>query len=141
MRIPLKAGEIIDFVRDIRNHWGNDPISIAEICGIKVFASEAGTPSGSTICMAGYPTIINLQGCISETAKRVLCAHELGHALLHQDMTINRFNGTSKGIQEECEYEANLFAVALLFNEDDFNRPLEDLNNWMLKTILDFNIQ
>ncbi len=82
-----------------------------------------------------------MSGCKTELAKRVICAHELGHALLHDGMAINRFNGTSDSLQDQCEYEANLFAVALLVDDKSLNRPLKEMNNWMLKYILDYNIK
>ena len=68
-----------------------------------------------------------------------LCAHELGHALLHDD-GINHFATTSKNAFTNIEYEANLFAVALLFDENDFNVPLVSMSNYTLKSILDYNI-
>jgi hypothetical protein len=43
----------------------------------------------------------------------------------------------------KSEFEANLFAVALLA-DDDINMklsiPLEKMNNYLLKTIMDYNI-
>lgn len=142
MRESERTEEILRFARDIRASWGNDPIKIAEICGINVFESEYGkTSDSSTICLDGYPTIISLYGCRNQTIRRVLCAHELGYALLHDNMTVNRFNGTIKGIQNRCEYEANLFAVALLFDEDDLNEPLCKMDNWTLKILLDYNLE
>ena len=136
----LSREEIMEFARDIRRNWGRNPFRIAEICGIKVTESDAKVPSGTTICMPGYPTIISIFGARTEAARRVLCAHELGHALLHSEKTINRFNGTSDGVQSRCEYEANLFAVMLLFDENEFNRPVSDMDNWMLKAVLDYNL-
>ena len=136
----INCEEIMEFARDIRGHWGSDPFRVAEICGIRVAESDAKKPSGTTICMPGYPTIISIYGAKTEAARRVLCAHELGHALLHNGNTINRFNGTSDGVQTRCEYEANLFAVMLLFDENSFNRPVSEMTNWMLKAVLDYNI-
>lgn len=60
----------------------------------------------------------------------VLYAHELGHAFL---------NHNYKDKNLEIEYEANLFAAALLFG-DSFNVPLVQMNNCVLQSILDKNI-
>ena len=38
------------------------------------------------------------------------------------------------------EYEVNLFAVALLFDEGSFNMPLAEMSNYTLQSILDANI-
>ena len=142
MRETQRTEEIIEYARDLRENWGCDPFAIADICGIRVFATEIGKASdSSTISMEGYPTIISLYGCKTPLIRRILCAHELGHALLHTNMTINRFNGTIKGLQTRCEYEANLFAVALTFDENDFNTPFRQMDNWTLKMILDYNLE
>ena len=72
-------------------------------------------------------------------AKTVLCAHELGHALLHNDL-INHYDLTTKTKGTSVEYEANLFAVSLLFDDDDFIIPIESMSGYILKLILDYNI-
>ena len=45
---------------------------------------------------------------MSLKSQLVLCAHELGHALLHSD-DINNFAVTSKNAFKNVEYEANPF--------------------------------
>ena len=87
-----------------------------------------------TIRSDNYPTIIIINGRYEHKSQLVLCAHELGHALLHSD-DINNFAVTSKNAFKNVEYEANLFAVSLLFNESDLN-----ISNYLLKQVLDYNI-
>ena len=79
-----------------------------------------------TIRSDNYPTIIIINGRYEHKSQLVLCAHELGHALLHSD--------------DNVEYEANLFAVSLLFNESDFNMKVLNMSNYLLKQVLDYNI-
>ena len=43
--------------------------------------------------------------------------------------------------QSKEEYEANLFAVSLLFDDDQFNMPILEMSNYILKSILDWNIR
>ena len=98
-----------------------------------------------------YPAyIINYNGkpCIvlnkhfNQKQRNIIAAHELGHALLHEQC-INHFAVTSSNIMTNIEFEANLFAIALLA-EDDINMklsiPLEKMNNYLLRTIMDYNI-
>ena len=68
-----------------------------------------------------------------------MCAHELGHEILHSD-DINNFAVTSKNTFKNVEYEANLFAVSLLLNESDFNMKVLNMSNYLLKQVLDYNI-
>ena len=53
---------------------------------------------------------------------------------------INNFAVTSKNAFKNVEYEANLFAVSLLFNESDFNMKVLNMSNYLLKQVLDYNI-
>ena len=135
-----KKREIIDFAKDIRANWGNDAISIAERLGINVLFRPGREIDAHIIKVNQYPPMISLSGCDDPIGQVVLCAHELGHALLH-DTGINWFEGSNTTIMNDVEYEANLFAVALLFDERDFNMPLMDMSNYALKSVLDYNIR
>lgn len=135
-----RTDEIISFARDISKSWGNNAIAIAERCGFTVILNKSARAGAKTIKLAGYPTVISIYGCGDINEYQVLCAHELGHALLHED-GVNNFKGSYKTIIDNTEYEANLFAVALLFDDDDFNMPISRMSNYLLKGILDYNIK
>ena len=40
----------------------------------------------------------------------------------------------------DYEYEANLFAVALLVDEQRLNMPLRQMSNAALKSVIDYNL-
>lgn len=82
---------------------------------------------------------ITVNSNFDEKSQRVILAHELGHAVIHKKLAINHF-GANKVSKELEEYEANLFAVALLFNLDELNTHILDLSNYTLKGMLDYNI-
>lgn len=135
-----RTDEIIRFAKNIRRNWGKDALKIAEHLGMQVLFTS-GERAGAYIIKAnGYPTIISIVGCDSSKGRQVLCAHELGHALLHE-AGVNRFDGTYDTIVNDIEYEANLFAVALLFDDQKFNMPLERMSNYVLKSVLDYNLK
>ena len=69
--------------------------------------------------------------------KKILCAHELAHALLHKEY-INHFgeNGISS---YKCESEANYFTLELLSYQT--NCDFTKYNADELQTILDINIK
>lgn len=138
----MRAQQIIRLAYDIKSVWKtNNPFEIAEKYGIKVLVRNVniGDFKAQTLKMEGYPTIISINGLYGTLAQKVLCAHELGHALLHTE-PINHFDITTKNVHTNVEYEANLFAVALLCNEDEFNMPLSKMSNAVLKSILDCNV-
>ena len=135
-----RSKEIIAFAHDIRRHWGRNPIAIADRLGIKVVFNSGKEPGAQIIKTDIYPIIISIYGCDDAAGRQVLCAHELGHALLH-DSGVNHFNGSYRTIVDNTEYEANLFAVALLFNDSDFAMPIAGMSNYLLKSVLDYNVK
>lgn len=140
----MNAKDIVKFARQIKALWGNDPYVIAENLGIRVLHRE-NTIKGftaQTIRFPGYPTIISINNGFSELSKRVLCAHELGHALLHEGC-VNHFAITSKNVTTNVEQEANLFAIALLTDDSidaELVLPLHKMNSTMLKAIIEDNL-
>ena len=141
----MKAQDIIEMARSVKKNWKiNDPYEIATRLGISVIHTNSCVKdfTAHTIKMPGYPTTISINNKYSEKAKKILCAHELGHALLHEQC-INYFATTSSNVMTNIEFEANLFAVALLADNDinmKLSIPLEKMNNYLLKTIMDYNI-
>lgn len=141
----MQAKDIIALARNIKKSWQtNDPYEIAERFGIVILEREPEIKDfkAHTMKFPGYPTVITINSNYSLYARKVLCAHELGHALLHNEC-VNHFAVTSENAATNVELEANLFAVALL-TDDSIDRklamPLASMNNYLLKEILEFNI-
>ena len=142
----MRAKEIIACARGLKS-WckTNDPYEIAQRMGIEVLTRKILIKGfvAQTIKVNGNPTIISINDCYTEKSKKVLCAHELGHAIFHENC-VNYFAGISKKSSVEIEREANLFAVALLA-PDDIDKylvmPLEKMDNYSLKAIMDLNIE
>ena len=141
----MKTNDIIEMAKAFKKHWGtNNPYEIAEYLGISVIHTKSLIKdfTAHTIKMPGYPTIISINDKYTENSKKILCAHELGHALLHEQC-INHFAVTSSNIMTNIEFEANLFAIALLTDDNinmELSIPLEKMNNYLLKIIMDYNI-
>lgn len=142
----MKAKDIIALARDIKTSWHtNDPYEIAKHLGITVLDRKASFKgfTAQTIKISGYPTVISINDAYTDFSKKVLCAHELGHALLHENC-VNHFAVTSKNISTNVEQEANLFAIALLSNKNidkDLPLPLANMNSYMLKSIIEYNLK
>lgn len=142
----MRTKDIIRLAREFKSEWKtNDPFEIAERLGIDVlFRTNCPADfTAQTIKVEGYPTIISINENYTEFSRKVLCAHELGHALLHEN-TVNYFNITTQNVKTAYELEANLFAISLLTDEDIDDKlvlPLEEMNNYLLKCIMDYNIK
>lgn len=136
----MQKNEIVELAEKIKKLYGTDPIKICKELGININYINLNPKiyQAYTICVSDKP-VININKHFSVTSQKILCAHELGHALMHTGKNIiNQFNDETNGI---CEYEANLFAVALLFSNDMFDIDIIKMNNYLLKGILDFNIK
>lgn len=139
----MRAKEIKNLAEDLRENYNTrNPFELADKFGIKVPISKVlpADKKAYTIKSDNYPTIIIVNGRYEYKSQMVLCAHELGHALLHSD-AVNNFAVTSKNAFKNVEYEANLFAVSLLFDEEDFNIKMLNMSNYLLKQVLDYNIE
>ena len=135
-----KSG-IISLARELREAFNTrNPFTLAELMGFPVsFANlNPKVAKANTYRYHSMPSIM-INDRFDIPAKTVLCAHELGHALLHNDL-INHYDLTTKTKGTSVEYEANLFAVSLLFDDDDFIIPIESMSGYILKLILDYNI-
>lgn len=142
----MKSKDIIKLARNLKKELGtNDPFYIARYFGIEVLFRDSRLAgfTAQTIKITDCPTIISINNAFTDFSKKVLCAHELGHAILHENC-VNYFATTSANVKNEQELEANLFAVALLTADNidsQLNVPLEKMNNYLLKSILDYNIR
>ena len=142
----MNASDIINWVQQIKDNWQtNDPYTIAEHLGIQViFSDSLGKDfTAHTVRFSNYPTLITINNNYSDLSKKILCAHELGHALLHSDVLVNHFAVNSSNIHTAAEWEANLFALALLSDAETLSQlslPLESMNNYLLKSIIDYNL-
>ena len=135
--------DIIRYARELRREYHTqNPYKLAEHFGIRVmdgFHTDV-SRKAFTVKMETYPTMIMLNAAYDKKSRMVLCAHELGHALLHEE-GMNHFSVNEKNVFTNTEYEANLFAVSLLFDDDQFNMPISEMSNYILKSILDWNIK
>lgn len=134
----MRIDEIIKLAKHIKVTYGSNPIDIANKIGVRVGYTNLNPKVYPAYTInSGKPMII-LNNYFSNKSKNILAAHELGHALLHTD---NYYNGFGDNRNSNEEFEANLFAVTLLFNEDDFNVKFKNLSNYELKGLLDLNIE
>lgn len=104
-----------------------DPFEAARGCGIYVSLRELGG-------IKGFYKIINrerhivINACLPRQDQKLICAHELGHDVLHraymQDIAIKEM--TLFDMSARPEYEANLFAADLMISDDDMLAALSE---------------
>lgn len=129
----LNEGEILlttpyeDICRTVLKTVGrcgeSEPERICKSLGITVLyepmGSFASACKGFFLSQSKKSSIV-INSDMSYDLQRIICAHELGHAILHKNMTgVKAFHDV--GLFDEAnsfEREANLFAAELLLDDD-----------------------
>ncbi len=63
--------------------------------------------------------LIYLSDSLSEQERGFVCAHELGHSILHKDMNRIFMDTRTNMVTSRYEIEADHFAVDLIYSDDD----------------------
>ncbi len=117
---------------DIRKEFPNsDPFEIAKATGNLLLFQAMGKAKsackGFFMMQDGQPSI-TINSDLPGMIQKIICAHELGHAVLHSQMPgiesfhdFALFDDTSS-----TEYEANVFAAELLLKDEDVFELLND---------------
>ncbi len=123
---------ICTMVQGIRERYReSDPFRLCEEMGVMTLFSPMG--SDKSACKGFFLTqsrikAITVNSDLSQDMQKIICAHELGHAMLHRDKSgINAFHDFSffDG-NDRLEYEANIFAAELLLPDEEVLKILND---------------
>lgn len=124
----MNSCSIRKMVRDLKEKYGtSDPFELCDVLDILLicmhFGQEKDAIKGFNVKVYGIETIL-LNVDLPDDLQRLVLAHELCHALLHEPGTIHGFGlNTCSGISER---EANLFAAELLIEDDDVLNTLAE---------------
>lgn len=121
----------------IARHRTRNPFKLARALNIEIIYQDLGEVRGffKKILRKKY---IFINSELSEFDQKLVCAHELGHAILHSSNRIQFLIDNTKILKRsKIEDEANLFASWLLFSEDDieFEFKETETNFWMFEEI------
>lgn len=104
-------------IKMIKTHDTNNPFEIAAERGITLLYEPLGETLGYYNC---YKRIqfIHINNALNERLQRFVCAHELGHAILHHDSNTSFLKANTFYSIDRIEIEANTFAVELLLPDE-----------------------
>lgn len=101
-------------------HGTRDPFVICRERGVNCFIDDLGGLSGLFTYIGDDPLIL-ISDSLCDEDRRLACAHELGHFLLHS--SIAKENALKEfeifNMKDRVEYDANIFAAHLLIDEDE----------------------
>ncbi|MED2488282.1 ImmA/IrrE family metallo-endopeptidase [Bacillus cereus] len=106
--------EIKEYVlKIVKKHDTTNPFEIAKRKNIIVLFEDLGNTLGFYNTYKRFK-FIHINNRIDETTQRFVCAHELGHALLHPKANTPFLRNKTFFSVDRLEVEANTFAVELL---------------------------
>lgn len=106
----------------VRRFGTRDPFAIADALGIQVRRRTDLTRQKGFFALVMNIGFIFINASLSDEMQRIVCAHELGHALLHRDLLRDRLvflEWELFDIKDSTEFEANRFAAELLIDESE----------------------
>ena len=108
-------------------HGTRDPFRIAEELGFIVIRAPLVEMRGLRQYVKRR-TIVYVNASLDEPQQRLVCAHELGHALLHEGHNALFLRERTDFVMERYEREADLFAGYLLLDGETVEECLR--NGW-----------
>lgn len=118
---------IIEAAEDIlQKYGGKNVIETAENSGARVWFRPLGSLKGFYIRENGVSYIV-VNEALDDVMKRVVCAHELGHDVLHRELSENGLRESTLFLEtNRTELEANLFAACVLISDEELLDAISD---------------
>ncbi|TCX51981.1 MULTISPECIES: ImmA/IrrE family metallo-endopeptidase [unclassified Dehalobacter] len=118
--------------RLVRKHETNDPFALCRILDISIRYSDLGSIRG--IYQYKFrKRLIHININLPDVIKRQVCAHELGHAILHRKTNAVFLDSHTYLLTDRIETEANRFAAELLIADNALEPEL--LEGYVLSQI------
>lgn len=107
----------------LEQHGTNEPTELADYLGITIIYEYLGNNNGLYINQNGCKFIVVNEN-LDYYDQRVIIAHELGHAVLHDNLNMAYIENNTYYSRDKFEYQANYFAANLLL-PDGFEKDIE----------------
>ena len=118
----MKNGYIYDETQKlIRKYKTRDPFKIMDNMHVIVGESSSFQKLKGFCFMSCKTIYVQISSFLSEEEKQIVAAHELGHIILHRTQLkmAPMKDDTLYNMQDNTEYQANLFAADLLLSDAD----------------------
>ena len=104
-----------------KKFYTSDPFELCDCLGVTVQTDDIGSLKGMYVYIKRNRYIV-LSDRLNPEMRRLVLAHELGHDQLHRESAKYSFIQDSDvvDLNDRTEYEANVFAVTLLIDDEEF---------------------
>ncbi|HBL06462.1 MAG TPA: hypothetical protein DDZ33_05925 [Clostridium sp.] len=97
-----------------------DPCELADYLGVVIIERPLGDKLGAYMYIKKTKTIF-INSSLDEALKRIVLAHELGHAILHKTQNCYFMKNNTLLLTSKFEWQANFFAANLLIPDSLLN--------------------
>lgn len=112
---------IKDIVKGLVETYGtSNPFELCSSLDIKILHSNLGHEiKGFFQRTSDDYEVLHLNTDLMPEEEKYICAHELGHAILHTDLSLQFFIENNLQVKNKFEIQADKFAAELLLNDID----------------------
>lgn len=97
----------------------NDPFELCDYLDIHVIIHDLGEKIQGFIQRSPYgDEILHINSRLESQMQKYICAHELGHAILHPDLSLGFYIEHPLLVKNKVEIQADKFAAELLIPDD-----------------------
>lgn len=101
----------------IKKYDTNCPFKLAKNLGIEIIYEDLGSTRGYFNKVFNIK-MIHINEDSNEKDRQFICAHELGHAVLHPNANTPFLKKHTFFVTDRIEFEANIFAMSLIQQQD-----------------------
>lgn len=113
---------IKNIVNNLVNKYNTrDVYELCDCLGLKIMYEDLGNIKGFYQgCLDSQ--IIHINFNLDDKEKKIVAAHELGHAMLHNELNILFLESNTYFVKNKYENEANKFAIEVLLQDTDLDK-------------------
>ncbi len=124
-----RIAELVDQL--VAEHHERDPFLLCKLLDIEILSYDFSNGIKGYLFSHSGAKVIVINENLPRFMKRLICAHELGHALLHEDLAdFKAVDFSVYDVSAKPELEANLFAGELLLSDEDVLDLMPDYDNY-----------
>lgn len=112
----------------VRKYNTRNPYKLAECLGIRVIEKDYSPITKGYFLIVNSQSVIVLNSNLDDFEKKIVLAHEIGHARLHADKNLMFLRENTLFPKGKYETEANKFAAELLIDKRDLD--IESIKNF-----------